>query len=581
MLPSNFSRNARPVSEVLKPNNYTSSSEDMLNLLQDDILQYERNLEDMASASFDPTFKDEMHHVDQWFRFLSEAERTATIYTLLQHSTPVQIRFFINLLQQLGKRDSMHSALTTPNPEQGDMQSQFASALAKAEMEASQRLMSVLPYKTGQVVSRPPGASARRAVDRHSFALGDTEDYTRQFLNGTPGSALLGGGGGTGAAAGRPGSQNYSSLLAGTSAFAASNGAAAAAAAAAAVGAGPTGGRPRSVIEGDASTLFASPWASAAASTTSAAAAHAHGANTGPSPRRPMSMVGNIGEGLGLERPKSADVTNWSFAGMDAMLQQQQQQQAGQQQQQQQQRPGSGAFGPSWNFLDDLDFSAMSLHPPHQFRRGAGANGAANSGSAVPSSTTSPTVRSIPGTLLEKDEFIMQAKKPTLLPTSSTSTPYQQQQQQQQQQQRKTFAPPGMEKPAASPHTSPQITNKQDQPNNNEDTAARRVSGSSTGQTVNGSPATAAATLAAAKDKDKKAADVVDMELLKDVPAWFRSLRLHKYNTIFETMKWQDIVKLSDADLEAKGVAALGARRKMLKVFENIKQHCDDNNIDY
>lgn len=42
-------------------------------------------------------------------------------------------------------------------------------------------------------------------------------------------------------------------------------------------------------------------------------------------------------------------------------------------------------------------------------------------------------------------------------------------------------------------------------------------------------------------------------------------------------MKWQDIVKLSDSDLEAKGVAALGARRKMLKVFENIRAECDEN----
>lgn len=42
-------------------------------------------------------------------------------------------------------------------------------------------------------------------------------------------------------------------------------------------------------------------------------------------------------------------------------------------------------------------------------------------------------------------------------------------------------------------------------------------------------------------------------------------------------MKWQDIVKLSDEDLVAKGVAALGARRKMLKVFENVRAHCDAN----
>lgn len=52
---------------------------------------------------------------------------------------------------------------------------------------------------------------------------------------------------------------------------------------------------------------------------------------------------------------------------------------------------------------------------------------------------------------------------------------------------------------------------------------------------------------------------------------------MHKYNNIFEPMKWQDIIRLTDTELEAKGVAALGARRKMLKVFENIRAHCEAN----
>lgn len=65
--------------------------------------------------------------------------------------------------------------------------------------------------------------------------------------------------------------------------------------------------------------------------------------------------------------------------------------------------------------------------------------------------------------------------------------------------------------------------------------------------------------------------------MIVDVPAWLRSLRLHKYNPIFETMKWQDMIRLNDEALSAKGVAALGARRKMLKVFDQVKQHCDKN----
>jgi hypothetical protein len=39
-------------------------------------------------------------------------------------------------------------------------------------------------------------------------------------------------------------------------------------------------------------------------------------------------------------------------------------------------------------------------------------------------------------------------------------------------------------------------------------------------------------------------------------------------------MRWQDIIQLDDAALQEKGVAALGARRKMLKVFESVRNHC-------
>ncbi|KAG0009212.1 hypothetical protein BGZ80_002631, partial [Entomortierella chlamydospora] len=72
--------------------------------------------------------------------------------------------------------------------------------------------------------------------------------------------------------------------------------------------------------------------------------------------------------------------------------------------------------------------------------------------------------------------------------------------------------------------------------------------------------------------KEKKQPEGVDFELLQDTPAWLRSLRLHKYNSIFEGMQWRDIVNLSDGDLINKGVAALGARRKMLKVFEQVRK---------
>jgi len=64
----------------------------------------------------------------------------------------------------------------------------------------------------------------------------------------------------------------------------------------------------------------------------------------------------------------------------------------------------------------------------------------------------------------------------------------------------------------------------------------------------------------------------VDPAVLTDIPAWLRSLRLHKYTPNFEGMKWQDMVMMDEAALEAKGVAALGARRKMMKTFEVVRK---------
>jgi hypothetical protein len=69
------------------------------------------------------------------------------------------------------------------------------------------------------------------------------------------------------------------------------------------------------------------------------------------------------------------------------------------------------------------------------------------------------------------------------------------------------------------------------------------------------------------KDKDEE----VDPALLNDIPAWLRSLRLHKYTPNFEGMMWRDMVVMDEKALEDKGVAALGARRKMLKTFEAVR----------
>ncbi|KAG0756679.1 hypothetical protein G6F21_010767 [Rhizopus arrhizus] len=77
--------------------------------------------------------------------------------------------------------------------------------------------------------------------------------------------------------------------------------------------------------------------------------------------------------------------------------------------------------------------------------------------------------------------------------------------------------------------------------------------------------------------KDKIAAETVDFELMKDVQAWLRSLRLHKYGHAFIGLDWKQVVRMSDQDMIDAGVNTIGARRKLLKVFENVQRHCIEN----
>ncbi|KAI5295774.1 Flap-structured DNA-binding and RNA-binding protein [Ascosphaera acerosa] len=98
-----------------------------------DIEQYETTLEEMAAATLDRGFKGELGSIEQWFRMLSEAERTAALYSLLQQTTQVQIRFFIQVLQQMSKSNPV-AGMLSPSPHGGDGESQ-ASILASSSEE--------------------------------------------------------------------------------------------------------------------------------------------------------------------------------------------------------------------------------------------------------------------------------------------------------------------------------------------------------------------------------------------------------------------------------------------------------------
>lgn len=116
------SRGIRPASEVYftqsqgqASNNAEDAAEKAAQQWIADIDQYETTLEDMAAATLDQDFKDELSAIEQWFRVLSEPERTAALYALLQQTTQLQIRFFIQVLQQMAKSHPMSGVLSPAN----------------------------------------------------------------------------------------------------------------------------------------------------------------------------------------------------------------------------------------------------------------------------------------------------------------------------------------------------------------------------------------------------------------------------------------------------------------------------------
>lgn len=85
----------------------------------ENIQRYEQMLEEVAAASLDQEFKDELHHINQWFRCRSDAERTAALYTVVQNASQIQIRFLITVLQQLANQSPCGSSAGQENGKLG------------------------------------------------------------------------------------------------------------------------------------------------------------------------------------------------------------------------------------------------------------------------------------------------------------------------------------------------------------------------------------------------------------------------------------------------------------------------------
>lgn len=157
-------RGIRPASEVYlsqfqqsaSASNPDDAAEKVAQQWIADIDQYETTLEEMAAATLDQDFKDELSAIEQWFRVLSEPERTAALYALLQQTTQVQIRFFIQVLQQMAKSHPMSGVLSPAAfSEKDPMSSRMNDAMNRLNVEGTRGSF-------GFGAKPPPSPSAKR-----------------------------------------------------------------------------------------------------------------------------------------------------------------------------------------------------------------------------------------------------------------------------------------------------------------------------------------------------------------------------------------------------------------------------------
>ncbi|KAL8929625.1 MAG: hypothetical protein Q9172_000421 [Xanthocarpia lactea] len=187
-------RTMRPASEVYyNPSQHShsqSNHDDVMDKAAQqwiaDIDQYEITLEEMAAATLDQDFKDELAAIEQWFKVLSEAERTAALYALLQQTTQVQIRFFIQVLQQMAKSHPMSGVLSPANfGEKDAMSNRLSDAMSKLNVEGSRNSLGRPPPSPGNKRNSGLDPSTINAMfpDAAAAIAKKKAEYTQQTGN--------------------------------------------------------------------------------------------------------------------------------------------------------------------------------------------------------------------------------------------------------------------------------------------------------------------------------------------------------------------------------------------------------------
>ncbi|KAM0334072.1 hypothetical protein ACHAQA_001092 [Verticillium albo-atrum] len=541
-----------------------------------DIDQYETTLEDMAAATLDQDFKDELSAIEQWFRVLSEAERTAALYALLQQTTQVQIRFFIQVLQQMGKNHPMSGVLSPANFDKDPMSNRLSDAMNKLNVDSARNSMA-RPSSTATgkrysgldpstINAMFPDAAAAIATEKAKFTqqTGNPPSSNRNSAVGDARSSLA-----APTIAGPVEAHDPSGQAPGSPWNSGDQ----------------TGTRPKSSAGQPPMGQFVQPPPSAGLR----------------SPRPQLSSNSTIQNttlttsdkpaDLPLLSPYNAGSGNWASMVNTPMVPNFNNAAA-----------NTGASGGSQADMlanaTAMKLAALStvnnrfaLDDVRKYRR-------ARSNDA-PGGPMSAGLSQAQGVNMPGTNVVMINEHGQVLSREQMLALQAHQVQQAQQQNialgghRSRPSSPGIAMQQAGfghmPFTSPQNNGflsayDGQHPMLNNAMPSLNVGqfgvGGHEGYLSDHSDMVRGRSPRGRRGSSKPPEDPTDPTLLQDIPSWLRSLRLHKYTDNLKDMKWTDLIELDDKALEDRGVNALGARRKMLKVFEQVKDAKADGKLD-
>lgn len=555
--------------QSLGPGNAESDSQDKIaQQWIADIDQYETTLEEMAAATLDQDFKDELSAIEQWFRVLSEAERTAALYALLQQTTQVQIRFFIQVLQQMGKNHPMSGVLSPASFDKDPMSNRLSDAMNKLNVDSARNSMSrnsVIAPSNKRHSGLDPSTISAMFPDAAAAIATEKAKFTQQ--TGNP-----------------PSSNRNSAALDPRSSMAA-----------------PSISAPQD--NRDAGPVSSpSPWNSTGNADQPSAKGSSTQAPMGqfvqPAPSgglrspRPQLSSNNTIQSTTLTAPEKnpADLPmlspyNASSGNWASMVN----------------TPMTGTFNTANTGGTQADMVAnatamklaalstvnnrFALDDVRKYRRTRSNDGAP--GNAQTPISAGPQ----PGIGLPSANVVMINEHGQVLSREQLMA-LQAQQNMNLGGQRSRPSSPGLALQTGLPHMAPFTS-----PQNNGflsayDGASPLMSnglqavnlgglsvGGHEGYLSDHSDMVRGRSPRGRRGSSKPPEDPTDPTLLQDIPSWLRSLRLHKYTDNLKDMKWTELIELDDKALEERGVNALGARRKMLKVFDQVKEAKADGKL--